>query len=101
MSGFLLIIAKFKTSYPSSKLLSNWFTTSWVFLSSLGADGSKRSLRGEVVFCFTGVGSTTLGGSEGVIVGKVVVSFVGCLVVVFSGRLVVVFAGCLAEPDLN
>ncbi len=89
ISGFLLIIAKFKTSSPSSKLFSNSFTTAWVSLSSLGPCEGKRSLREVVVFYFTGVGSTTLSK-----IG-VVVTFEGRLVVAFEGRLVVVFVGRL------
>lgn len=103
ISGFLLKIAKFKTSSPSSKLLSNWFTTAWVFLSNLGADGKKRSLSDVVVFVFTGTGSTTLGkiGAVVVFVGRLAVMFVGRLAVMFVGRLAVVFVFALDGSDFN
>jgi hypothetical protein len=67
-----LKIAKFKTSSPSSKFLSNSFTTSSVFLSSLGADGLKKSLSDVVVSVFIGIGSSTFNEYELVVVVVVV-----------------------------
>ena len=74
-----------------------------MFLSSLGADGKKRSLSDVVVFVFTGIGSTTLDkiGVVVVFVGRLAVMFVGRLAVMFVGRLVVVFVFALVGSDFN
>jgi hypothetical protein len=66
-----------------------------VFLSSLGPGGYKKSLRDVVVFCFTGVGSTTIDGIKAVVV------FVGRLAVVFVGRLSVLVVLTLVGLDFN
>jgi len=66
-----------------------------VFVSSLGADGKKRSLSDVVGFVFTGIGSATLDK-----IGVVVV-FVGRLAVMFVGRLFLVFVFALVGSDFN
>ena len=81
ISGFLPRIAKFKTSSPSSKFLSNSITTCSVFLSSWGADGLQRSLTEKFVSVFTGVASSTFDEWELVVVVVVPVWLVFTVVV--------------------